>query len=289
MLPSLTGLRAFDMASRTGSFRTAAEELHVTPTAVSHHIRNLEDHLGVRLFDRVGRTVILTEDGKRLARSTAQAFSLLEDTISTFQRANRNVVRVAAGPIMTARWLMPRISDFWSRHPGIELEVVPTYKTDRLHQGDADIVIRWARLADIPRATPLLLALQPVAVASADFIRDYGPFNDPADLLECPILHQRNHWGWLDWFSAMGVSAPEHLRGPVFEDANVLLRGAVEGQGAIVGWLPLVEQDLIEGRIERLFDETITPTHGYIVDPQNSASTLRPSVRKVCDWLTSAT
>ena len=288
MLPSLPGLRAFDVAARTGSFRAAAEELRVTPTAVSHHIRNLEDHLDVQLFDRVGRSVMLTEDGRRLAAATGQAFGLLEDTVSSIQRSNRNVVRVAAGPIMTARWLMPRISDFWSSHPGIELEVVPSYKPHRLHQGDADITIRWVRLADIPRGTPLLLALQPVAVASPDFINREGPFTKPTDLLGRPILHQRDHWGWLDWFTAMGVETTEQLRGPVFEDANVLLRGAVDGQGAILGWLPLVAQDLAEGRIARIFDEVITPTHGYVVDVLDRAPSVRKPVRIVRDWLLEA-
>lgn len=288
MLPSLPSLRAFDAAARTGSFRAAAEELRVTPTAVSHHIRNLEKHLSVQLFDRVGRSVTLTTDGRRLAAATGQAFGLLEDTVSSFQRSTRNVVRVAAGPIVTARWLMPRISDFWNSHPDIELEVVPSYKPHRLHWGNADIIIRWVRLADVPRGTPLLLALQPIAVASPDFISREGPFTQPADLLRCPILHQRDHWGWLDWFTAMGVEAVEQLRGPVFEDANVLLRGAVEGQGATIGWLPLVEHDLAEGRIARLFDEVITPTHGYVVDVLDSAVSPRKPIRTVRDWLMGA-
>jgi LysR family glycine cleavage system transcriptional activator len=288
MLPSLPSLRAFDVAARTGSFRAAADELNVSPTAVSHHIRNLEGHLGVSLFDRVGRSVKLTEEGSRLAMATGQAFGLLEDTVSTFQRSVRNIVRVAAGPILTARWLMPRISDFWSSHPGIELEVVPSYRPHRLDPGDADIIIRWVRLADVPRGTPLLLALQPVAVASSDFIAREGPFLEPADLLKRPILHQRDHWGWKDWFDAMGVDATEHLRGPVFEDANILLRGAIEGQGATLGWLPLVEQDLAEGRIVRLFDEVITPTHGYVVEVPDSAASVRRQVRTVRDWLMEA-
>jgi LysR family glycine cleavage system transcriptional activator len=104
------------------------------------------------------------------------------------------------------------------------------------------------------------------------------------DLLRVPILHQRNHWGWMDWFSAQGVSIVHPPRGAVFEDANVLIRGAAEGQGAIVGWMPLIEQDLKEGRVIRLFDEEMPPTHGYFIELREPGR-LRRDSRAVFDWL----
>jgi LysR family glycine cleavage system transcriptional activator len=286
MLPSLSALRAFDGAARTGSFRAAAEKLSVTPTAISHHVRGLEEQLGTKLFERTGRRVELTEDGKRLAETTGQAFAMLDDAVRTLRRTSRKVVRLAAGPIFTARWLMPRISDFWEAHPEIELEVVPSYRPSLLDRAYADIVIRWDRLADRGGGAVKLLELRPVAIASPRYIDRYGPLNSPAELLSIPILHQKNHWGWLDWFAAMGVASAAPLRGPVFEDANILLRGAAEGQGAIVGWLPLIDQDLREGRVVRLFDEDITPTHGYFVTIWNDIL-VRDETQKVLDWLVS--
>jgi len=286
MFPSLSALRAFDAAARRGSFAAAAEQLSVTPTAVSHNIRTLEQQLGAKLFERVGRKVALTEDGKRLAETTVQAFSMLDDAVRTVQRSSRKVVRLAAGPIFTARWLMPRISDFWETHPGIELEVVPSYQPRKLDHANADIVIRWERLAEMPRGSIKLLELRPVAIASESFINRHGPIETPEELLNMPVLHQRDHWGWLDWFAAMGVQPTGPLRGPVFEDANVLLRGAAEGQGAIVGWLPLIDQDLREGRVARLFNEEIVPTHGYFVEVWNGSQT-RWETRNLMDWLVS--
>ena len=249
MLPSLPALRAFDAAARLGSFRAAAEALSISSTAISHHVRGLEEQLQVPLFHRTGRTVTLSDAGKRLAEATAQAFDILEEAVDGFRTNTQRVVRIAAGPILTARWLMPRISDFWERHPGLELEFVPTYRPGTLAEGATDIIIRWERLhdmpaQDMPARAAKLIELQPVAVASPAFVARHGPFRRPADLLEVPILHQRNHWGWLDWFSAQGIAAPTPLRGPLFEDANILIRGAAEGQGAIIGWLPLIEQDL---------------------------------------------
>ena len=285
MTPSLPALRAFDAAARQGSFRAAAEKLSVTPTAISHHIRGLEDQLGVKLFERAGRDVALTEDGKRLAGATSQAFEILDDAVRTLRRSSRKVVRLAAGPIFTARWLMPRISDFWQAHHEIELEVVPSYQPGRLDRADVDIVIRWERMAEMPDDAVKLLELSPVAIASRGFVDRFGPVETPEDLLRLPLLHQRNHWGWLDWFAAMNVRVAVPLRGPVFEDANVLLRGAAEGQGVIVGWLPLIDQDLAEGRVVRLFDENITPTHGYFVEVQTGSRTRRET-RGAMEWLT---
>lgn len=284
MLPSLQALRAFDAAARFSSFRKAADSLRVTPTAISHHIRGLEDHLGVQLFLREGRKVVLTDDGRRLAETTDRAFGILTETVHNLKRTNRKVVRVAAGPIFTARWLMPRISEFWEDNLGIDLEVVPTWRPGSLEHSEVDIAIQWQRFTEAPQDANKVLELTPIAIASPAFLDRYGPIDEPARLLDVPILHQRNHWGWLDWFASMGVQHSGQLRGAVFEDANVLLRGAAEGQGAIVGWLPLIEQDLREGRVVQLFDECIKSTHAYYLEVQPGRQSHQATAR-VKTWL----
>ncbi|WP_170424218.1 LysR substrate-binding domain-containing protein [Ruegeria arenilitoris] len=285
MRPSLPALRAFDAAARQGSFRAAAEDLSVTPTAISHHIRGLESQLGLTLFEREGRDVALTEHGRRLAKATRQAFGLLDDAVLALQNSARKAVRVSAGPILTARWLMPQISDFWEAHQDVELEVVPSFQPGTHIRENVDIVIRWDRLAGADEAAIKLLELNPVAIASQDFLTKHGPIKHPADLLDLPLLHQKNHWGWLDWFAAMGVPLDKPLQGPVFEDANVLLRGAAAGQGVVVGWLPLIDQDLSEHRVVRVFDENIAPTHGYFLEVRDGRES-RQEVRQVVEWLT---
>ena len=184
-----------------------------------------------------------------------------------------------------ARWLMPRMSDFWIEHPDIELEVLPSFQPGELAYDNVDIVIRWDRMGEQRNHAVKLLELSPVAIASAEFVATHGPVDKPGDLTKLPLMHQRNHWGWLDWFAAMGVPVKNALRGPVFEDANVLLRGAAEGQGIIVGWLPLIDQDLVENRVVRLFDEVIPPTHAYFLEARPFVS-LRREVREVVDWFT---
>ncbi|MES0828439.1 LysR family transcriptional regulator [Ruegeria sp. SCP11] len=284
MKASLPALRAFDAAAQHSSFRAAAEDLSVTPTAISHHVRGLEDQLGVKLFYREGRDVVLTEDGRRLAKATRQAFGVLDNAVNSLRRGARKAVRLMAGPIVTARWLMPRISDLWAAHPGIELEVVPSSQPGVQNTENVDIVIRWARMGEMSDNATKLLELRPVAIASKDFVAEHAPIAHASDLLRLPLLHQKNHWGWLDWFATMKVPVSNPLSGPIFQDSNVLLRGAAEGQGVTIGWLPLIDPDLAEGRVVRLFDEDIAPTHAYFVEVVNRSSARR-EVQHVEKWL----
>ncbi|WP_170336146.1 LysR substrate-binding domain-containing protein [Ruegeria arenilitoris] len=284
MKPSLPALRAFETAARLGSFRAASKALSVTPTAISHHIRGLEDQLGTKLFVRSGREVTLTEDGERLADAARLAFGILDEAVRALHRRPRKVVRLAAGSIFTARWLMPRISEFWDSHPDIELEVLPTFEPGTTARENIHIVIRWNRMAYASGDAIKLLELSPVAIASRAFVAANGPIEHPRDLLDLPLLHQRNHWGWLDWFSAMNVPVADRLRGAIFEDANALLRGAAEGHGIVIGWLPLINQDLAEGRVIRLFNEEIPPTHGYFIEVRGT-NPARREVQQVVDWL----
>lgn len=284
MIPSLKALRAFDAAAELGSFRAAAEQLSISPTAVSHHLRTLEDQLNTKLFNRVSRSVVLTRDGRYLARATRQAFGLLEESVETLYRSSRSdAIRIAAGSLFAARKLLPLMSQFWQHHPEIELEVV-TYRPLGTAHFNADIVIQWERIDDAPADSHLLLELQPVAVASPEFIRKHGQPQHPADLQNLPLVHQRDLRGWTDWFQTMQVETDSLLRGPVLEDANIVFRAGIDGQGAILGWLPLLEQDLRDNLVQRLFDEEITPTHAYFLALKSPQSG-RKEVQTVVDWL----
>lgn len=284
MIPSLKALRAFDAAAELGSFRAAADQLSISPTAVSHHMRTLEDQLNTKLFNRVARSVVLTRDGRYLARATRQAFGLLEESVETLYRSSRSdAIRIAAGSLFAARKLLPLMSQFWQYHPEIDLEVV-TYRPLGTAHFNADIVIQWERIDDAPPGSHRLLELQPVAVASPDFIERHGKPRQPRDLKNFPLVHQRDLRGWTGWFQSMNVETDTLLRGPVLEDANIVLRAAIDGQGAILGWLPLVEQDLRENLVQRLFDEDITPTHAYFLAVKSPLSG-RKEVQTVVDWL----
>ena len=285
MLPSLKALRAFDVAAELGSFRAAAEHLSISPTAISHHMRNLEDQLGKKLFNRMVRAVELTDDGQYLAQVTRQAFSSLEHSVDRLRRSRTSSsIRIAAGSFFTSRKLLPLISEFWQHHPEIELEVT-TYRPSDITRNDAEITIQWERIEDAPAGSHRLLELQPVAVASPLFIQQHGLPEQAQDLIDLSLVHQRDLHGWSDWFRALNIEIDPQLRGPVFEDANIVLRAGVSGQGIIIGWLPLIEPELREGKLQRLFDENIKPTHAYfLVTPEPSPS--KVEAQTVVDWLT---
>jgi LysR family glycine cleavage system transcriptional activator len=285
MLPSLKALRAFDHAARTGSFKSAAKALNVSPTAISHHIRTLEEDLGVPLFERDGRNVTLTQQGRELSTDVAQAFAQLAQAVDRTRRSpNGQVIRIAAGPFFAARWLMPRLAPFWVEHPQISLEVVPIPQRISGQDIDADIVISWDDITE-ENARPLL-TLTPFAIASPSLIKRFGRPDNPSDLVNMPLIHQRDTSGWADWFAAMDVACVKPLQGPVFEDANAVMRGAVEGQGVTLGWMPLIEHEIETGRVIQLFDQSIAWRKQYYVNitPRGLRN---GAAQSVVDWLRS--
>ena len=257
--------------------------MNVSPTAISHHIRTLEQDLDVALFERDGRNVILTPQGQELSADVAQAFAQLALAVERTRRKPRGqAIRIAAGPFFAARWLMPRLATFWVEYPQISLEVVPI--PQRLAGGDidADIVISWDDIT-AENAQPLL-TLTPFAIASPAFIERFGRPNHPVDLVNMPLIHQRDTSSWIDWFTAMDVACVKPLKGPIFEDANAVMRGAVEGQGVTLGWMPLIEQEIETGRVIQLFDQSVAWRKQYYVNVasrgmQNSAA------QSVVEWL----
>jgi len=283
MLPSLKALRAFDQAACHGSFKAAAEVLNVSPTAISHHIRTLEEDLGVALFVRDGRNVTLTPQGQAMSVDVAQAFAQLTGAVDrTRAKPSGKVIRIAAGPFFAARWLMPRLATFWVENPQISLEVVPVPQRLSGRDIDADIVISWDNITE-ETAQPLL-TLTPFAIASPALIERFGQPKHPADLLNMPLIHQRDTSGWTDWFAAVDVACFKSLQGPVFEDANAVMRGAVEGQGVTLGWMPLIEHEIETGRVIRLFDQPMAWKKQYYVHiaPRGQGNN---AAQSVVEWL----
>lgn len=283
MLPSLKALRAFDQAVRSGSFKAAAQTLNVSPTAISHHIRTLEQDLGVALFERDGRNVILTPQGQELSADVAQAFAQLAQAVERTRRKPRvQAIRIAAGPFFAARWLMPRLATFWVEHPQISLEVVPIPQRLAGRDIDVDIVISWDDIT-AENAQPLL-TLTPFAIASPVFIERFGRPNHPVDLVNMPLIHQRDTSSWTDWFAAMDVACVKPLKGPIFEDANAVMRGAVEGQGVTLGWMPLIEHEIETGRVIQLFDQSVAWKKQYYVNVA-SRGKRNSAAQSVVEWL----
>jgi len=284
---SLNALRAFESAARHLSFKMAAEELNLTPTAISHQIRGLEATLGLRLFDRQVRRVTLTSDGAEFARALAPAFAAIEQAVVTCRsKLRRPTVTVGAGPLLASRWLVPRLGTFWDMHPNIDLRL--HYSPVPVHQQLTryDLAIAWGKggWPGVDAHLFLRIDTTPVHAPNASFGFKSG--ENPEALLDRPLLHYRDFDDWRQWLIDAGADAPADLPGAVFDDANVLVQAALEGQGIALGYLPLVADELLLGRLVAPWTLKSASSSAYYLTAAEP-SRLQPPVQAVLDWLSS--
>jgi len=279
--PTNQSLRSFEAAARHLSFKRAAEELYVTPTAVSHQVKALENRLGCRLFARRARQVELTRQGQTLYVTLRQAFADIDACIERIRvMGAREVVTLGLGPIIGTRWLAPRLGDFWKQHGDIDLRLHHT-AFPLMHSADQfDLAIAWGSGQWPSMEVAPFISIEVTPVMSPQLT----PPAQPAGLLDFPLVHQRDRHGWLQWLAAAGVDTPEAQFGTVVDDANLVLQTALNGQGVVLGILPFVEDDIRAGRLLRPFDLAVDPGQAYYLI--NAKQRLdKPAVRRVHDWL----
>ncbi|MFZ6654776.1 LysR substrate-binding domain-containing protein [Undibacterium sp. TJN19] len=263
-LPSLSALRAFEAAARHGSFKQAANELAVTPTAISHQIRLLEEYTGLCLFERQVRKVVLTDAG-------AELYPVLRDGFNTFEtalqglgkpQARRRIVISTTNAFM-ARWLAPRVTGFQQLHPEIDLELHASDQAVDLEADAADIAIRYGR------------GPYPGMVAEPFFTDCFAPVASPrlgsigqADLKQLSLIdfkwtheHPFNPT-WKNWFAAAGLPWKAGRGQLVFSDEGHAIQAALAGQGIALLSLELVADDIAAGRLVQPFGPTL-PGHTY--------------------------
>lgn len=284
-LPSLHALRAFESAARLGAFNKAADELGLSATAISHHIRGLEVELGTRLFVRNTRKITLTDDGMRMADVCKGSFQALRDVIGDLRnRRGRSTVTIALGPLLASRWLTPRLNLFWEKFPGIDLNLLHTSLQVDPNAITADIYLawgdgNWANLESRP-----FLAVSMLPVASRDYLKNHARLQRVEQLLDHNLIHQRDKSGWEHWLAGHNVKLPSDTGGMVIEDANVVLRTAMSGQGIALGWLPLVEDEISAGKLVPLFSDQRQRLLGYhLIKPPNRQA--KPEIAEVEEWL----
>ncbi|MEO0390250.1 MAG: transcriptional regulator GcvA [Pseudomonadota bacterium] len=286
-LPPLTALRAFDAAARHMSFAKAAEELHVTPAALSYQIKSLEDHLGTLVFRRLNRAVELTEAGRTLAPGISDGFQTLAAAWRATQRIqDTTTLTVTAGPAFTAKWLAPRLYDFAMGHPEIELRFSASLRMVDLTRDGVDVAIRFGYgpdegLYSLPLAeewvspvmTPELAAQYPTAqsLTQAPII-----FDQSIDFLSPPA-------DWQTWFLSQGIHfTPKN--GPKFSQADHAVDAALAGVGAILGRRALVVKDIMDGRLVAPYPTAIGTGARFRFICQEGAEE-RPQVAAFRDWI----
>ena len=245
-LPPLNALKCFEAAARHSSFSKAAEELHVTQSAVSHQIRQLEDWFGVSLFDRQGRQTNPTPEGRELAASLEEAFGQMAGACQRIAKSDgRTTLTIAAIPSVATIWLIPRLPAFLAEHPDINIRLIHAY-----HDQPVDFARRRSRhhLWRLARCTlrrhPAHVGRFGAGLQSA-LSRPARPVRQRRPICSSTaLLHDQDRKGWRNWFKAAGVKAKEILPGPLFEGFNLLHSAILAGQGVGLAPRQLLRRDI---------------------------------------------
>ena len=247
----LNALRAFEVSARHLSFTRAAEELHLTQTAVSQHVRNLEQRLGKRLFRRVPKGLALTDEGMILLPTLVESFERMASVIERIRTTQkREVLSVGSVGSFAVGWLMPRLRDFQARHPFLEVRLFTNNNRVDLAGEGLDYAIRFGdghwhgteavHLLD----APLAAVCAPQVAQRIASVRDLGRET---------LLRSYRADEWSAWFKASGVTPPL-LTGPMFDSSLVLADAAAQGAGIALLPIRLFSRDIRQGRLVRLFD-----------------------------------
>ncbi|MEX0283450.1 MAG: transcriptional regulator GcvA [Paracoccaceae bacterium] len=251
-LPPLTALRAFDAAARHMSFARAAEELNVTPAALSFQIKSLEEHLGQPLFRRLNRAVELTPSGRALAPGAADGFAALAAAWNATRRLqNEQSLTVTAGPAFTSKWLAPRLYEFARAHPEVDLKISASLRRMDFDRDDVDVAIRFGYGRD---AGLYSLPLRQEWVTPVTTPELAAQFPTPESLKDAPLLFDDSFGDlgmdadWPVWFRAVGMDfRPSH--GARFSQPDHMVDAALAGAGIALGRRSMVVTDLHLGRL----------------------------------------
>lgn len=290
-LPPLNALRAFEAAARHLSFSRAAAELHVTPAAVSHQVKALEDWLGVRLFRRLTRGISLTDAGNAFLPGLTEGFDRLAEMtnrVACYARGER--LRVSALPSFATRWLVPRLANFREAHPDLEIAVEAVTNNVDFVRDEVDVAIRFGRGRWPDLHVELFLTEDVFPVCSPMLLTDVPPLRCPADLRHQTLLHDSYVPGdepwmmWATWLDYLGVADVDSARGPSYSDSLMLMEACSAGHGVAIGRESLIGEDLAKGRLVLPFDTHHPASYAYyFVCPPDSLERHKTQVFR--NWL----
>ena len=298
-LPPLNALRAFEAAARHLSVTKAAQELNVSAGAVSHQIRNLEDHLGVQLFNRLNNGLSLTSAGQAALPPMREGFGRLAEAVEQMRGGQRQcTLRVAAPPSFAAKWLVGRLSRFAALHP--DLDIVLSADPDTIDEGHGqeagdgafaqgiDLAI-WFGAGQYPGCrVDKLFAVSAVPLCSPRLLTGEDALRRPDDLRHHTLLHDDTAYAdkpdWGAWLAAMNVRGVDASRGQRFNHAALALEAAAEGQGVALSLRLLALADLAAGRLVMPFEFGLPLRSAYyVVSPASNAD--RPDNLAFRQWL----
>lgn len=288
-LPPLNALKAFEATARHLSFSKAAEELHVTPAALSHQIRGLEDLLGLKLFHRKARSIELTAGARLMYPGVRTAFESLRAAVEQLDRAREDrILVVSASPGLTAKWLVPRIYRFMEQHPEVDTRISASANYSNFTTDGIDVGIRLSSGIHPDLHVEKLSDEAMLPLCSPRLLEGERPLRTPRDLQHFPLI-QIDLPGivptWDDWLAAAGITGIDTSRGLRLNVADHALDAASEGTGVVLGYKLVASRDIGLGRLVSPFGpEVPLPGRSYhFVCAKGQEK--RPTVKAFRDWL----
>jgi LysR family transcriptional regulator, glycine cleavage system transcriptional activator len=286
-LPPLNALRSFEVAARHLSFTKAAEELHVTHSAISHQIKALEEWLGVPLFRRLNRSLMLTEAGQSYARPVRESLEKLGEASRALRaREQTGTLTVSVMPSFAAKFLVPRLGGFRRAHPDIDVRTSANERLVDFAREDVDVAVRYGRGNWPGLRVDWLVRENLFPVCSPKLLSGPLPLATPADLLQHTLMHDSD-WPdsmWSRWLSVAGVKTEPFKSSLSFNYSNLMIQAAIDGLGVALAQEALVRDDLANGRLVKPFDIDMPSDYAnYVVTPEATAE--RPKVKAFREWL----
>lgn len=293
-IPGTRALRTLEAAGRRLNFTRAADELGLTPAAVSHQIKELEQQLGIVLFSRTSRTIELTEAGLLIHEAASEALERMARAVARARRIKRGAmeIRVTADATFASKWLLPRIDRFRRREPHYELRFDFSEELRDFGYDDIDIGIRFGAGVYPGLMAERLFENVIIPVCSPFLLKNGPPLNEPRDLLAHTLVHvewsrQGVTWpNWRMWMAAAGIEDFDDSQCVLFEDTSHAVHAALEGNVVALADFAMVANDLSSGRLVRPFDIGVRmpPDFAYhLVYPLEAASDAR--IKAFRDWI----
>lgn len=274
-LPPLNALKAFEAAARNLSFTRAAEELFVTQAAISHQIKGLEEFLGIKLFRRRNRSLLLTEEGQSYFLEIKDIFSAISDaTERLLARSAKGALTVSLQPSFAIQWLVPRLVRFSEAHPDIDVRIKAVDLDEGSLTDDVDVAIyygkgNWAGLrADKLHAEYL------IPVCSPMLLMGIKPLKTPEDLTRHTLLHDTSRRDWKAWFKQLDIQAANVNQGPIFSHSSMVIQAAIHGQGVALGHSVLTQPEIDAGRLVCPFEQVLMSKNAYYLVCHESQASL---------------
>lgn len=292
-IPPLNPLRAFEAAARHLSFTRAADELCVTPSAVSHQVKTLEAHLGMALFVREAKSLVLTAAGRTYLPAVQKAFHILMDATHQLRGQMDSTLRVDIPPTFAAKWLIPRMDRFVKAYPEIDVHVSTESGDVDFLRDDFDLAIRYGRGNYAGLHSEVCLEVEVFPVCSPVLMEGAHPLCAPSDLQYHTLLHDGSTYAdgsnphWSAWLERAGVlDVVDASRGPSFTPSHLVINAALGGLGVALAKNSWVDDDLRTGRLLRPFDISLPVDSAYyMVFPERHANDVR--IATFVDWMRS--